>query len=425
MPQVVINMLNKEIKVIYKSGLVREYSLKRFLSFSQLTINDLCNNDKLKEQGIKEVKLINNPFSSLDLSLIKKAREEQNRKIRESLNGLYEGLKEINLFSSLGLFSALDKYRLKLLVYKKAIYIYEAITQKGIKDVVLVNQDKDKDSLCCAYLIREFLGQIKKEYNLDVNYDKQVLYKYKGQYNITSPLTNYYEGSCFKFDDDKLYIFCDNGLSQEAIEHFKIKNYVAFDNHTHIITDKTEIEKEIIKSGLGDRNYIGATQEPLSLLDKENYVDDWALFSNCDSANSQNNFKNSKGQLKSLGLEIKVAYEKIEMGQISFNNKGVMTTDKEEFSHLMLKGEFKETKENNNYISLEPLIEGLNTTQEKVKNRVKKELKINYGYEFDEARDKIIIYNDNKMFYGGLNVNVLVYREGGFSQKEKLEGFYF
>lgn len=421
MPQVVIIMLNKEInkeiKVIYKSGLVREYSLKSFLSFSQLTINDLCNNDKLKEQGIKEVKLINNPFSSLDLSLIKKAREEQNRKIKEIMSGLYEGLNQV--------FKPLDEVKLRLVVYKKAMFIYKMITREGIKEVVLVNQDKDKDSLCCAYLIREFLGQIKKEYNLDVNYDKQVLYKYKGQYNITSPLTNYYEGSCFKFDDDKLYIFCDNGLSQEAIEHFKIKNYVAFDNHTHIITDKTEIEKEIIKNGLGDRNYIGATQEALSLLDKENYVDDWALFSNCDSANSQNNFKNSKGQLKSLGLEIKVAYEKIEMGQISFNNKGVMITDKEEFSHLMLKGEFKETKENNNYISLEPLIEGLNTTQEKVKNRVKKELKINYGYEFDEARDKIIIYNDNKMFYGGLNVNVLVYREGGFSQKEKLEGFYF
>ena len=409
--------INKEIKVIYKSGLVREYDLKSFLSFSQLTINDLCNNDKLKEQGIREVKLINNPFSSLDLSLIKKAREEQNRKIRESISELYECLNQI--------FKPLDEVRLRLVVYKKAMFIYKTITREGIKDVVLVNQDKDKDSLCCAYLIREFLGQIKKEYNLDVNYDKQVLYKYKGQYNITTPLTNYYEGSCFKFDDDKLYIFCDNGLSQEAIEHFKIKNYVAFDNHTHLITDKTEIEQEIIKSGLGDRNYIGATQEPLSLLDKENYVDDWALFSNCDSANSQNNFKNSKGQLKSLGLEIKVAYEKIEMGQISFNNKGVMITDKEEFSHLMLKGEFKETKENNNYISLEPLTEGLNTTQEKVKNRVKKELKINYGYEFDEARDKIIIYNDNKMFYGGLNVNVLVYREGGFSQKEKLEGFYF
>lgn len=404
-----IMLKQKELKVIRLNGEVYYHNFNEL----DLTVNEMCDKQKLREKGIKEV-IINN----LGKWSIKG--------LNSSLNGLYEGLKEINLFSSLGLFSAaLDEYRLKILVYKKAIYIYEAITQKGIKEVVLVNQDKDKDSLCCAYLIREFLGQIKKEYNLDVNYDKQVLYKYKGQYNITSPLTNYYEGSCFEFEDDKLYIFCDNGLSKEAIEHFKIKNYVAFDNHTHLITDKTEIEQEIIKSGLGDRNYIGATQEPLSLLDKENYVDDWALFSNCDSANSQNNFKNSKGQLKSLGLEIKVAYEKIEMGQISFNNKGVMITDKEEFSHLMLKGEFKETKENNNYISLEPLIEGLNTTQEKVKNRVKKELKITYGYEFDEARDKIIIYNDNKMFYGGLNVNVLVYREGGFSQKEKLEGFYF
>ena len=213
-------------------------------------------------------------------------------------------------------------------------------------------------------------------------------------------------------------------MSKEAIEHFKIKNYVAFDNHTHLITDKTEIEQEIIENGLGERNFMGATQEALALIDKEDYLDDWALFSNCDKANSQNNFKNSKGQLKSLGLEIKVSYSEINMGQISFNNKGVMITDKEEFSHLMLKGEFKETKENNNYISLEPLTEGLNTTQEKVKNRVKKELKINYGYEFDEARDKIIIYNDNKMFYGGLKVNVCVYRKGGFLKEEKLEGIY-
>ena len=399
----------KELKIIRLNGEVYYHNFNEI----DLTVNEMCDEQKLREKGIKEV-IINN----LGKWSIKG--------LNSSLNGLYEGLKEINLFSSLGSFSAVfNEYRLKLLVYKKAIYIYEAITQKGIKEVVLVNQDKDKDSLCCAYLIREFLGQIKKEYNLDVNYDKQVLYKYKGQYKITSPLTNYYEGSCFEFEDDKLYIFCDNGLSQEAIEHFKIKNYVAFDNHTHILTNKTEIEQEIIENGLGKRNYIGATQEALSLLDKENYVDDWALFSNCDKANSHTHFEKSKGQLKSLGLEIKVAYSEINMGQISFNNKGVMITDKEEFSHLMIKGEFKETKENNNYIALEPLELSSKTTQERVEYRVKKDLRDIYGYVFDEARDKIIIYNDNYMaLKKNLKVNVCVYRKGGFLKEEKLEGIY-
>ena len=417
-------MLNKEIKVIYKSGLVREYDLKSFLSFSQLTINDLCNNDKLKEQGIREVKLINNPFSSLDLSLIKKAREEQNRKIRESLNGLYKGIRLLNIFSSL------DNRNLKCCVIKKALYIYKVIAEESIKDIIFVNQGLDNDSLCCSYLLREYLEGLKIDFGLDIDYNKQVIYNYKGANKLTNPLTNYLtEEEIFSFDDDKLYIFCDNGLSEEAIKYFGIKYYVAFDNHTHILTDRTTIEKEIINQGLGDRNLIGATQEPLSLFDKDKFNEsDWLLFCNCDSANLGTHYNKSIKQLDSLGLDIEKSNNKIDIGNIVLDN-GFYKTDKIEYQHIMPKGCFKPTKAPQDIICLEP-IDKIKDSQDSLSDILDNMFRPNindYSFEMTlaEAIDKIkfrvgkefngdyeiLIYNDNMIKGTRHFVNALVYKK--------------
>ena len=417
-------MLNKEIKVIYKSGLVREYDLKSFLSFSQLTINDLCNNDKLKEQGIREVKLINNPFSSLDLSLIKKAREEQNRKIRESLNGLYKGIRLLNIFSSL------DNRNLKCCVIKKALYIYKVIAEESIKDIIFVNQGLDNDSLCCSYLLREYLEGLKIDFGLDIDYNKQVIYNYKGAHKLTDPLTNYLtEKEIFSFDDDKLYIFCDNGLSEEAIKYFGIKYYVAFDNHTHILTDRTTIEKAILNQGLGDRNLIGATQEPLSLFDKDKFNEsDWLLFCNCDSANLGTHYNKSIKQLDSLGLDIEKSNNKIDIGNIVLDN-GFYKTDKPEYQHIMPKGCFKPTKAPQDIICLEP-IDKIKDSQDSLSDILDNMFRPNindYSFEMTlaEAIDKIkfrvgkefngdyeiLIYNDNMIKGTRHFVNALVYKK--------------
>lgn len=412
----VIDMINKEIKVIYKSGLVREYDLKSFLSFSQLTINDLCDNNKLREQGIKEVKLINNPFSSLDLSLIDKTITG----IKNSLNGLYEGIRQLDIYSSL------DDIKLRMVVYDKAMFVYSVITEEGIKDVVFVNQGKDSDSLCCSYLLREYLKELKIDCGLDFNYDKQVFYSYKGTYNITCPLTNYLtEEDIFSFSSDKLYIFCDNGLSEEAIKQFNIKYYVAFDNHTHHLINKSAIEENIIEQDLGARNFIGATQEAMCLVDLNSYgAIETELFASCDSANLGNHYINkSKKQLDSLGLNIKPSYSKLDIGSVSVIN-GFFSTDKPEYQHLMPQGKFCPTKQNSCFLSFEPMLENINITKEKVIEKVIKKLKQDMGFEF-RATDQLIIYNDNERIYGGLNVNVLVYRASEFKEEDKIKGFYF
>ena len=416
--------INKEIKVIYKSGLVREYDLKSFLSFSQMTINDLCNNDKLKEQGIREIKLNNNFFSCIDLSLIKKSREQQSAKIRESLNGLYKGLRLLKIFSSL------DNKSLKYYAIKKALYIYKVIAQENIKDIIFVNQGDDKDSFCCSYLLREYLEGLKINFGLDIDYNKQVIYNYKGANKLTNPLTNYLtEEEIFSFDDDKLYIFCDNGLSEEAIKYFGIKYYVAFDNHTHILTDRTEIEEEIINQGLGDRNLIGSAHELLSLFDKDKFNEsDWLLFCNCDSANLKGHFDKSKGQLDSLGLDIEKSNHKIDIGNIVLDN-GFYKTDKPEYQHIMPKGCFKPTKAPQDIICLEP-IDKIKDSQDSLSDIFNNMFSPNIkDYRFEmtlaEAIDKIkfrvgkefngdyeiLIYNDNMIKGTRHLVNALIYKK--------------
>ena len=90
-----IMLKQKELKVIRLNGEVYYHNFNEL----DLTVNEMCDKQKLREKGIKEV-IINN----LGKWSIKG--------LNSSLNGLYEGLKEINLFSSLGSFSAVfNEYR--------------------------------------------------------------------------------------------------------------------------------------------------------------------------------------------------------------------------------------------------------------------------------------------------------------------------
>lgn len=250
--------------------------------------------------------------NNIDLDLIKLYEEVNKalaplRNVKETLTKETEKIRK-QLFNLAEAIERLDKgFSLLSCSRQKLINALKIIKDNDITECVLVYQGLDIDSLSCGWLFREIMRDIAPQ----ISTEKAIIYFYNGAFTLDKPLTNYLSPTeIFKGDDNLLYIFIDNSLTEEARALLNIKNYLAFDNHTKLICDKTDIEKKIIAEGLGQRNLLSSAIELKPLIDKPLTEAQDIIINSADSVNKTSYDITKNKQLKAFNMSIKQYYKK-------------------------------------------------------------------------------------------------------------------
>ena len=237
-----IMLKQKELKVIRLNGEVYYHNFNEL----DLTVNEMCDKQKLREKGIKVIELNNNFFSSLDLSLIKQSiiKIKKIEQVNRALDEFKDIIKQMPQIIS-GYLDNLEEIKQSR---EELVEWLLANDKEGQEIGFITPKNIDLDSIISLSMAINFINSLGLKSKINYDYLIMVSYDIEGQILISSKAKENYKDilwvglDCDYWHKDLNSKCCHNHLS---IFDFGANRNISLGN------------KEMFKERLTPVRYIG------------------------------------------------------------------------------------------------------------------------------------------------------------------------